>query len=187
MALIHVTSFQHNYHNNQLVLMPNETIGLHSRYYDPPPFLSGLSSDLPTEDSLHRSRVFVIVVGSSYTSHLGIIEDPSARDNYNSLHVNRIHVQKTYDARMIRLLGSFWCSGLLSSKACKQPFSLEKAKRAARVCMMEIPRTGFGLSRGYHGCNSVKGTCIAFNHSPFKGLYTLAGYPICDCTHSNST
>ena len=61
--------------------MPNETIGLHSRYYDPPPFLSGLSSDLPTEDSLHRSRVFVIVVGSSYTSHLGIIEDPSARDN----------------------------------------------------------------------------------------------------------
>ena len=90
--------------------MPNEMIGLYSRYYDPPPFLSGLSSDLPTE-----YRVFVVVLGSSYTSQLGIIEDPSARDNYNSLHVNRIHVQKTYVARMIRLLGSFWCSGLLPS------------------------------------------------------------------------
>ena len=78
--------------------MPNEMIGLYSRYYGPPPFLSGLSSDLPTEDSLHRSRVFVVVLGSSDTSQLGIIEDPIARDNYNPYHVNRIHVQKTYDA-----------------------------------------------------------------------------------------
>ena len=84
--------------------MLNEMIGLYSRYYDPQPFLSGLSSDLPPEDSLHRSRVLLIVLGSSYTSQLGIIEDPSARDNCNPLHVNRIHVQKTYDARMIRLL-----------------------------------------------------------------------------------
>ena len=104
MALIHVTSFQQNYHNNQLVLMPNEMIGLYSRYYDPPPFLSGLSSDLSTEDSLHRSMVFVVVLGSSHTSQLGNVEDLTARDNYNLLHVNRIHAQNAYDARMIRLL-----------------------------------------------------------------------------------
>ena len=43
------TSFQHNYHNNQLVLTPNEMVGLYCRDYplnNPLLFLSGLSQVL---------------------------------------------------------------------------------------------------------------------------------------------
>ena len=41
-----ITTFQQNYHNNQLVVVPNEMVGRYCHDYplnDPPPFLPGLS------------------------------------------------------------------------------------------------------------------------------------------------
>ena len=66
------TSFQQTYHNNQLVVTPNEMVGLYCRdpLNDPPLFLCGLSlvhEDLPSEGSLHSARIFLVLV-SSYLS-----------------------------------------------------------------------------------------------------------------------
>ena len=116
---------QQNYHYSQLVVAPNEMVGLYCYDYpmnDPPPHLSGLFDrqyqDLPSQ------AVYVVLGTSQYqdittcqlgrsqyqeitTSQLGrsqYQEDPSSRNKYNPLHVNLI--QKTYGTRMIRLLGS---------------------------------------------------------------------------------
>ena len=57
------TSFQYNYHNNQLVVTPNEVVGLYCRdqpLNDPPLFLSVFFpqyQDLPSEGSLHGARI----------------------------------------------------------------------------------------------------------------------------------
>ena len=72
LSLLAFTTCQQNYHNNQLVAMPNEMVGLSCRdqpLNDPPLFLSFFTQyqDLPSEGSLHGARIF-LVLGSSYLS-----------------------------------------------------------------------------------------------------------------------
>ena len=103
--LAFTTTFQQNYHNNQVAVTPNEMVGLYCcdqplNYL--PIFLSGFSLVLGSSkerqftwcQDLPSTRVFLPVSQ----------EDPSSRNKYNPLHVNRI--QQTYGAWMIRLLGS---------------------------------------------------------------------------------
>ena len=115
--LMALTSFQQNYHNNRLLVTPNEMVGLYCR-------------DQPLNNPPLFSPVFYLVLGSSQqrqftwcqdlpstricpTCQLGrsqYWEDPSSREKYNPLHVNGI--QKTYGARMIGVLGSSWYQDL---------------------------------------------------------------------------
>ena len=103
--LAFTTTFQQNYHNNQVAVTPNEMVGLYCcvqplNYL--PIFLSGFSLVLGSSkerqftwcQDLPSTRVFLPISR----------EDPSSRNKYNPLHVNRI--QQTYGAWMIRLLGS---------------------------------------------------------------------------------
>ena len=59
-----IITFQQNYHNNQLLIKPNETVGLYfCRDYlqnEPPPFclLCSWYKDLSSEGSLHGARIF---------------------------------------------------------------------------------------------------------------------------------
>ena len=93
-----INTFQHNYHSSQLVVTPNAMVGLYFQDYplnDPPLFLSYLPLALGSSEQRQFTQCQ---------------EDPNSMDKYNSLHVNRI--QKTYGAKMIRLLGSFRCQDL---------------------------------------------------------------------------
>ena len=108
--LASTTTFQQNYHNNQLVATPNEMVGLYCRdqpLNDPPLFLYVFSLVLA---KIFLAKAIYLVLGSSQyqdlpTSQLGrsqYQEDASPRNKYNPLHVNRI--QKTYGARIISRL-----------------------------------------------------------------------------------
>ena len=99
------TSFQYNYHNNQLVVTPNEVVGLYCRdqpLNDPPLFLSVFFS-LVLGSSQRRQFTWC----SDQLGRSQYQEDPSSRIKYNPLHVSRIQ-KKAYGARMICLLGSSW-------------------------------------------------------------------------------
>ena len=103
--LVLTTSFQHNYHNNQLVVTPNEVVGLYCRdqpLNDPPLFLSVFFSLVLGSFQRRQFTWCQDQLGRSQYQ-----EDPSSRNKYNPLHVSRIQ-KNAYGARMICLLGSSW-------------------------------------------------------------------------------
>ena len=156
--LAFTTTFQQNYHNNQVAVTPNEMVGLYCcdqplNYL--PIFLSGFSLVLGSSkerqftwcQDLPSTRVFLPVSQ----------EDPSSRNKYNPLHVNRI--QQTYGAWMIRLLGSSSLHVHLSPL-----FNLS---------MDPHPPPPFPvLHHGYH----VGGFCLTAYSAVYKNHFTVGSF-----------
>ena len=110
-----ITTFQQNYDNNQLVVIPDE---METKR----PILPWLATErpapsfvwfVPSTRIFEASAVYMVLESSSCQDLPTSWQDPRARDKYNPLHVN--WVQKTYGARMIRLLGSSRCQDLSPS------------------------------------------------------------------------
>ena len=119
-----ITTFKQNYQNYQLVVTPNEMVGLYWR---------ALAIERPatifvwfvpsTRIFLMKAIYMVLWSVSSARIFLPLSqEDPSARDKYNPLlHIDWI--QETYGARMIHPLGSSW-SRLCFKKNWRKPSAL---------------------------------------------------------------
>ena len=76
--LMALTSFQQNYHNNRLLVTPNEMVGLYCRdqpLNNPPLFSLFFTwyQDLPSKGSLHGARIFLVLGSVLPVSQ----EDPS--------------------------------------------------------------------------------------------------------------
>ena len=104
-----ITTFQQNYDNNRLVVMPNEV-------ETKQPILPWLATQLPAPSFVwfvpstrifQASAVYMVLESSSCQDLPTSWQDPRARDKYNPLHVNWI--QKTYDppSRIFQVPGSF--------------------------------------------------------------------------------